>query len=141
MSDMVITLDPGEVTGWAVFTGSRLAHCGTTTRAHGFRTPYDYATPDVLVVEMPTVYPDDREKANNLLVLATTVGRYLERWARCPRIVTPRPRDWKGGVPKAIHNSRTVSRLSEIEQFLLANKPDHNMLDAIGLGLWHLKRG
>ena len=53
-----------------------------------------------------------------------------------------RPATWKGQVPKRIMNNRIVSTLTQTEQALVHDKvrSNHNALDAVGIGLWALKR-
>ena len=131
---IVIGIDPGEVSGFACLYHGKLAYSGTTTRAQGFRTSIDHVSPDVLIVERPRVYPQGKGDPNDLITLALTAGRYLERWASAPRILTPFPHDWKGSVPKPIHNKRILSRVGLVEG------ADHNMIDAIGLALWGHER-
>ena len=48
------------------------------------------------------------------------------------------PRVWKGQRPKDVDNRWTLSQL-DADELAVAGK-NHNVLDAIGLGLWRLKR-
>jgi hypothetical protein len=47
---------------------------------------------------------------------------------------------WKGSVPKDIMGERIKSKLSAAELALLGTKPNHNVVDAVGIGLWKLQR-
>ena len=57
------------------------------------------------------------------------------------------PAAWKGQVPKKIHHPRILRSLSEVEREIVLDVLDllpastrHNVLDAVGIGLWALKR-
>jgi hypothetical protein len=57
------------------------------------------------------------------------------------------PSEWKGSVPKKIHNARVIAALSEESLRVyractddIAPSLRNNVTDAIGLGLWHAKR-
>lgn len=53
-----------------------------------------------------------------------------------------RPATWKGQVPKRIMNNRIVNTLTSAERQLVHDKvrSNHNALDAVGIGLWALRR-
>lgn len=102
---------------------------------------------DQLVIEWPQIYPHARGKGqdpNDLLCVAGVVGAILgETWRDAEYIKLVHPADWKGQVPKKIHNARVLQRLSAEERTRLPDLPAsklHNAIDAIGLGLWYLKR-
>jgi hypothetical protein len=55
------------------------------------------------------------------------------------------PRTWKGNIPKAIHNERVLGALTAAERATLPKRPrakdfDHNMIDAVGIALWQLRK-
>jgi len=51
------------------------------------------------------------------------------------------PKQWKGQVPKPVMLPRIMTRLSPTELAVVArDKPDHNAMDAIGVGLHHQAR-
>jgi len=57
----------------------------------------------------------------------------------------PTPREWKGNVPKEIHNDRVLSKLSSKERFSLSQLGVprgklHNVIDAVGLAKWGWER-
>lgn len=136
---LILAIDPGNVSGWAMSHAGAMVGCGVAKAPTWAISEIGNWEFDLLVVERPQVYPDDREKANNLITLAMTAGRFLERY-RAKRVLTPHPREWKGSVPKPIHNRRTIAKLTQRESGMLPGAPDHNMLDAIGLLLWAIKR-
>lgn len=98
---------------------------------------------DQMALELPQVYVASRSKGdpNDLIALAGLVGA-LAHWFR-GTVFTYSPHAWKHTVPKKIMNARILKRLSHEEQGKIEKAPEglmHNVLDGIGLGLWHLKR-
>lgn len=101
---------------------------------------------DTLVLEWPQVYQGGRQKGdpNDLLPLAALNGA-LRTLFPAPRLHLPRPSDWKGQVPKDIMGARILSKLTAEEKAVwnAAQFPKslaHNVLDAVGLGLYSLRR-
>jgi hypothetical protein len=98
-----------------------------------------------LVVEMPKIYPGSGQQKgdlNDLLDLAAVVG-YLESEFRDSERVYPA--QWKGQVPKKIMTARILNKLSPVEQLAVfecgaVKSKLHNVIDAVGIGLWHLGR-
>lgn len=138
---MLLTIDPGLDLGWAVWNDE--------LRACGLGPPdLDRLSVSRAWIEKPVVYPRSPVPPNDIVKLALVAGywrgvltvdgvdvNYVE------------PNDWKGSVPKPIHEARIWARLSPAEQAVadqgckgVAPKKRHNVLDAIGLGLWVLKR-
>lgn len=144
----VIGIDPGATTGWAWFIRGELSR----TAAEPFDEfmsdpPWVSESLDVLV-EMPKWRPHSHEEIDDLLGLARKVGR-LEQFykMRGAHVDVCWPHVWKGSVPKEIHNQRVLHMLTERELAILPRRPrskknpyDHNMLDAVGIGLWKLGR-
>jgi hypothetical protein len=128
---ILLAIDPGTVTGWAWFYSGKLLEA-----SFGPSVP-DVAKPDVLVIEKPQVYPGSDVDPNTLITLAIKVGRHIERFEKLgakTQIVLPR--QWKGQVPKKIHNARVLRALPPDQRALVPN--DHNAIDAVGLGLFYL---
>ena len=146
----VIAIDPGATTGWAVFGGGDLWEAGYTRMIHLTELPDVPLLPAILIVELPVIYPMGKGKGdpNDLIKLAELAGM-IRGWylTRAPGIVTATvtPRTWKGTVPKKIHNERVLGRLTSKERDILPKRPraqdfDHNMVDALGIGLWQLEK-
>jgi hypothetical protein len=99
--------------------------------------------PDRLALELPQVYIASHSKGdpNDLIMLAGLVGA-LTHWF--PGMVfLYLPHSWKGNTPKAIMNERILKRLSDDERSKIEKAPkslSHNIFDACGIGLAHLKR-
>jgi len=138
----VIAFDPGAITGWATFRGPELLGAGII-RDVG-EVHLGGAT--LVLIEKPLIYAlDSKGDPNNLITLAIRAGE-LGGWAKTQGIPVRYvyPRTWKGTVPKAIGNKRTLAKLSDREKERLpemAKSNAHNMLDAVGIGLWWLEKG
>lgn len=138
--DAVDPSKPGNNTGLARFYG------GVLKSAYLWEKPFapDRIVPHVLLIELPFVYPGARdEDPNDLIQVARAVGQWEQSTAGCGRIVHVYPRTWKGQVPKKIHTARTLAKLTSSERGVLPELPAsklHNVLDAVGLGLWLLGR-
>jgi hypothetical protein len=127
-------IDPGACTGWAAFDGVLVA-CGTGN------PPVDRATR--VVIELPQVYPRQKVPPNDLITLAFLAGRYAG--ASVNEGFTVLPHQWKGNLPKDVCAAWVRARLSPAERAIvdMCNVPDkqkHNVVDAIGIGLFALGR-
>lgn len=138
----LLTVDPGQTTGWALFISNALIGAGATTK---FELLDRVIVVDRVVIEKPAWYgSDNKVDVNDLIELAVFVGEVKRKFHPQP-VDTVLPVTWKGTVPKKIHNQRVLNALTTEERELLPKRPragdhDHNMLDAVGLGLWHLRR-
>ncbi len=162
---MVISCDPGvRASGVAFFTahgeldGVRLVRNQSSDVAEMCRAlvnmdmPPRFA-PTTVVVERPTVYGrggrSGKGDPNDLISIAMVGGAFLAAWTlegADARIYEPRT--WKGSVKKEIHNDRVLAALSDDEIGLFETDTErmprgllHNAIDAVGLGLYFLKRG
>lgn len=168
---MLLAIDPGVDTGWALFLSSgRLIDCGLghPGQSQHFRTR-DLAR---VVIEHPMIYPRGQTPDPNAIVrLAVNAGEWGGRFGPFADVTYVFPNRWKGSVPKDIHQARVWAKLSEEEKTVVdlsirarrrvspgrpPNTPEppqilplrtkiapskrHNMLDAIGLGLYTLGR-
>lgn len=142
----ILALDPGECTGFAVFQDGVLRWAGVTTLLEtlAFR-------PDRLVIEIPNAHESKGEKRSKrdpqaIVTLAITCGQWI-RHISAPDTVRLFPSVWKGQVPKTAHNARVLACLAphELQAFHfytdgLAASKLHNVIDAVGLGLFNLGR-
>lgn len=135
---MLLAIDPGRDTGWAIYEKGTLEGCGLGL------PPMRYYRQ--VVIERPQVYGSGtaRVDPNDLITLAIRVGRHVERFeSKAIHVSLVLPREWKGQVPKPIHHKRILAKLTVAERsvvmqgYVPASKL-HNMLDAIGIGLWWL---
>lgn len=137
MTDVLVAVDPGKhACGWAVFYDGHLYTCGLGEIPNMFRYPDD------LVVEIPQIYQQRKWQGDPkaLVEVAFAAGRST---AWHPEPHTIRPHDWKGSRPKDICNRVTMNALTDEEKDLIPTLPKtklHNVIDAIGIGLWRLGR-
>jgi predicted nuclease with RNAse H fold len=150
--ERVTCIDPGKVAGWAQWTNKKLTSCGIFSDWN-YPTLWHRGCEQYLVLEVPRIYPHrSKGDPNDIVDLAMTAGeiRGFARAAGC-HIIEVFPRTWKGQVPKEIHHARVLKHLADDELRLLdvearkfsktnPNGYDHNMLDAVALGLWFLQR-
>lgn len=155
---MILSIDPGlRTTGVALWQNSLLveakllqgdkkANGSEAWRAIGYALiPMVNALVERVIVELPQVYVASRSKAdpNDLIQLAAVVGT-IGGMLRDVPMQTVLPRQWKGNIDKAIMVERIQSKLSAKEKGVVklpsAKSLSHNVWDAIGVGLWYLKR-
>jgi hypothetical protein len=96
--------------------------------------------PEDVAIEVPQVYPDDPVPPNDLITLAMVAGVVLGHLSplRATRYL---PREWKGQVPKKVQHERLRAHLKSAELGRLdlpAPSLQHNVWDAIGIGMHHL---
>lgn len=146
MSNRILAIDPGSDMGWALFDEGRLISCGVGTP--------DGAALHIgrVVLERPMIYPGGRQRARprDVITLALRAGEaaglYARRYGVEPEYFEPDV--WKGGsIAKEAHHPRVWKRLSQAEHEIVSKaattvpeKKRHNMLDAIGIGLFALGR-
>jgi hypothetical protein len=143
----MLCIDPGNCSGLALFHGGRLVWCGDYA-ADPSGPPFAHLPIGAshVLIERPTIYPLDKMRGdpNDLIKVALTAGRWAEAAARIGCVVEyVEPRTWKGQTPKEIHNRRVTAQLDAREQTVIPQLPAtrlHNVIDAIGLGLWKLRR-
>lgn len=144
----LVAIDPGKVNmGWAQYQDGQLVGCGLT-HAHSpvahARGLAHLAEPDVLVLEQ--MVPRDLPNAADLIAVAHS-GAYVAGTLRPAAFLWPTALEWKGSVPKRIHHDRIAKILSPAERAVVAEAAVrhaasllHNVWDAVGLGLWGLRR-
>lgn len=158
MSRILLSIDPGSWTGWALFIDEELFACGRVTSEHVRTLPFledglDLTDMDV-IVEVPIMYDTSREKNPNSVfrngVLSGQIkGMYAAMGATVEE-VSP-ARKWKGSIPKPakgevyIIEHRLMKRLSEQEKALVLatigkrqKQLDHNVVDAVAMGKWKM---
>lgn len=149
----LLAIDPGAKTGWALF-----ARVGAPSvqpwalQAAGIASPdgpRDWPGMkhlDQVVIEAPVRPNPHTPRPADLLTLSRTIGRYIERFSDYTTELVE-PHKWKGSVAKEIFLRRIEASLSPADRdmykrltFTYAASIVHNMLDAIGLGLWAQKQ-
>ena len=89
-----------------------------------------------LVIEVPTSYPGHTATEPTLERMRRTAAAVARPWSLKRQV---EPREWKGNVPKEIHHARALAALLPHE-VALWSADDHDVRDAIALGLWAVGR-
>lgn len=97
------------------------------------------APADLLVIEGMKIYPPRIQKVPpaDILAVQTIVGALLSM--PCKKRLSPVAAEWKGQLVKKVHHARIEGKLSATEKLAAQGASEHAW-DAIGLGLWALKR-
>ena len=95
-----------------------------------------------IVFETMDVYATGKARSSDLLELVGVEGVFFGFYAPlgCYHYL---PKEWKGQVPKPIHNKRVEKTLNPKERTKILGLPAstrHNVIDAVGIGLYHLGR-
>lgn len=100
-----------------------------------------------LAIEIPQDYAGrsaPRQDLARMRAVAVELHRARAKW--WPFVVPgrtrePHPSAWKGNVPKEVHRERIAALLDPAERALLGPlEGDHDVWDAVGLGLWVVGR-
>lgn len=129
--------DPGvKYVAYALWADRKLASTGLVP-LEGFE-PFTPDTRHLIVLEKPQVYRHARARSADLVDLAISAGRIEGMFSRA---VWYLPREWKGQVPKKIHHPRILAQLTDREKSCLPSKKGElkHILDAVGLGLYHMR--
>lgn len=145
---MIISIDPGKHTGWALWSGLRLIDCGLGDPRE---CPSHISERlEHVWIESPMLY-GGHPRPNDIVLLARCAGEYAGRYRLLgAEVHYVFPAVWKGQVPKPVHHARLWSSLSEDQRKLVYKRSakrlrepcgdqrdcDHNVLDAVALGLW-----
>lgn len=143
---MLLAIDPGADMGWSLFgTGPRSTN---ELRACGLNQFPIITDPFSVLIERPRIYPKQKARPNDIITLALRAGECGGRFNSCGAVVDyVEPHAWKGNVPKAVHHRRVLGALAPQERAILdgalvgiAKSKQHNVLDAVGLGLFGVGR-
>lgn len=145
---ILLSIDPGACTGFALFVNGELADCGLLDARKVPLTIPLTVRPDVCVIERPDGRPNSANRMSpaDMCTLGIRIGK-LQQAACAERTIEVEPNDWKGSTSKAISHNRTAAAMTpeERDRVLKCLAPyapgdRHNALDAIGIGLRYLKR-
>ena len=156
----LLAVDPSlRGTGWALFENGILSRCGVLegptnmTRIEAVSVLSRAAAAQVLatvqnaevVLEFPRIYPKGRGETdhvdpNDLLWVAAVAGAFA---AQANTVKSYYPSDWKGQSKKEktlrlVLQACTPAERAVIEQ--VKGWKRHNAVDAVGIGMYHLKR-
>tara|TARA_R110000824_G_scaffold119235_4_gene273236 strand:+ start:181 stop:633 length:453 start_codon:yes stop_codon:yes gene_type:complete len=138
-----LSIDPGtKEMGWALWEDNELQMCGLARGTNWVETVLALPKFSVvdLTVEDQQIYRHSPVDAHSLLAVARVAGAVVAHYG-FPRFRLVMPVQWKGQLPKAVCARRTLSKLTEEERHQIEVAPcpaslQHNVLDAIGIGLW-----
>ena len=158
----MIGIDPGvSMSAYAIATDRVLTGCGLLKKvkadlfvAQALKSQLDQLRINAplkklshAIIEYPMIYDRQaqsrRVDPNDLVKVAFIAGGYAALFGTLGSVVwLPKPREWKGSVPKHIHNARLMKRFPEIEKLIIGFPPSyrHNVIDAIGLVDWGLSQ-
>ncbi len=154
---MLVSIDPGvKVAGIALWENSDLMAawlvksdqyrmgCAVIGEISS-RVPVELIS--ALAIEKPQIYHQSKLKGDpaDLIELAIRVGAIISHVDPCgDRTTTYLPQAWKGSSPKDVMVERIKRRLMSDEcarvELPRAKGVAHNVWDAVGIGLHHLKR-
>lgn len=150
---ILTTIDPGVRTGIAIFDKGELRHCGllkydsAKVFAFTLTSLFQLMPPDKVVVEIPRIYDRRNWKGdpNDLILVAKIAGIAMGQSGKYCPAEEVYPQQWKGQRPKDVDNEYTKKILNPEELKVLYSEyiPKtyiHNVIDAIGIGLWKLER-
>lgn len=144
----LIAIDPGENTGGAYFVNGALVWADLLSLING---THRTVTADVLAIELPFARPDDftgqsaavvAKRMNDLFSVNVCAGKWIMS-VNAPHTRHLYPHVWKGGLSKERHQPRILEALTPIERALIPKLADyklHNVIDAIGIGLFAIGR-
>lgn len=143
-----LAVDPGNISGWALFVNGLLTDCGVW---HGYPRPLQTMSANKVLIEMPQFYRASLSKGdpNDLAKVCVGVGKYSAWFEDLGAVVTTvKPSEWKGQLKKEVHHPRIWSALCPLDQTLvsargkgLSAKALTDLMDAVGLGFWAIKTG
>lgn len=145
-----LSIDPGtREMGWALWDGTTLTNMGVVqakgrpwldmARHVGLAVAADYDIEQV-VAEIPQIYPGARSVGNpNLLIPLAMMPAYIAGYLRCT-IITVKPAEWKGQVPKPACHARIADSLKGPEAAIFGECASLDARDAVGIGGFHLGR-
>lgn len=151
MTTDTLAIDPGKATGWAYGVDTQLTGCGLFDPDQTSLVIPARITQ--IIVELPCWQKGDKpERINDLYITAFRAGlACAELRAVEQKLRIVRPRDWKGSVPKDVHNERVLKALTTEERAIVFAACDaggkkvsvaklNNVIDAVGLFLFQVGR-
>lgn len=154
----LLSIDPGKhLIAWAAWADSELIGCGLARMKQGIRDQGVLAVElakqlptgvEEIVIEGMAVQHDRTHDPADMLAVQA-VGSFVAGWLHPERIHWTRDTEWKGGsITKDIQWGRDYGKLFPIEKRIVNRAVDamsapslaHNMYDAIGIGLWWLRK-
>jgi hypothetical protein len=130
--------------------------CGVRSKRAPLPAPVPAGDEHIVEVfgERPKIYPHSKVPTSDIITLAIRAGEAVGpyRYPADPntpaaKVTYYEPWEWKGSVVKNVHHQRIWGHLGPNERALVAEvaagmapSKRHNMMDAIGIGLFALGR-
>lgn len=152
----ILAIDPGvRLCGVALFAGVQLVEATivrcTEKNVSDFvvaltmakQLPAAYV--DTLVIERMLIYDKAQQLGDpNHLARIEFIAGVLTRDFKglSANVLRPTAREWKGTIRKSIHHKRIIAECPKAAQLAAATPKTyrHNVYDAVGLGLWAIRR-
>lgn len=139
---VLLSIDPGThhygLALWRDRVLSRAWWVKKTDESYGIGRPVRE-----IACERPQVYLMNLKAANDMVGLALSAGEIVGK-LYAEKVTYYMPSQWKGQIKKEQHHPRIQAELSIYERELveLTKNKEHNLdiWDAVGIGLFHLKR-
>ena len=98
--------------------------------------------PDIVVIEGQEIYAGKTKNPESILRLAQVAGAAVGISQTIEHRYLPRPKEWKGSVPKNIHQERIRAQIANLDPVTCWRpKSAHSHLwDAVGLAIWGINR-
>lgn len=148
----LLAIDPGNYPGFAWFdaVSKELWGCSNCYEAH------EAAFCAEIVCERPVIYRHSKADPNKIITLAINAGQRVQAALKdnLDALVTwYEPRQWKGQIPKTkklkdynvyknVKKTLNAFENAELERALsdVSEKECFDIVDAVGIGLYHLQR-
>ena len=137
----IVCIDPAaESFAYAVFRDGYLVSVGYATNPRAIPAPKTMRF--LWILETPQEYTKFQVAHKDLTRLRETL-RKISNFASPHKVITYKPFEWKGNVPKEVHHKRILRALTSKETTLLPHMDgdyEHDLYDAVGIGLFYLQR-
>ena len=137
----VLAIDPGvKYLGYAFATGGSIIRCGHLPDIKDAAW-LKVLNAQICILEKPVQYAGSRAARSDVSDLSMATGR-IEALVGAPRTLLWAPYEWKGQVPKDIHQARIMALLTLEEISLLPNSKGKrgHVIDACGMLLKYMRR-
>lgn len=149
---MFVSIDPGAMLGWAIWTTNGLVDCGLGDPR---RSQYHIVSSDKRLdvindvwIEWPVIYPRSKARPNDIMKLGRIAAEHGGIYKACGVAVHYiEPAEWKGQLSKEKHHPRVWAALRDFERPIveaarssMSATKFENVCDAVGLGQWARKQ-
>lgn len=133
------SVDPGvDYYALAEWDYTRLAAVGVYAIDH--RYPHQPGQLYEIAIESQEIRPGARARAKDIIALAQSAGRVADRYEKATWY---HYYEWAGQTPEKTLHKKVLARLTDRERALilaLKKKDQGHVIEAVGIGLYHLRR-